>query len=261
MENYKSWRDEKAKELKSIPDHKERAKVWEKHKKEDVPFLYEYKSEYDTYKPESGLPSIDTLEQNRLGLFYYLPRIESSLESIYDNGELIIDYNSRKQQVAFWEIPNHIGKRFGDAGLIEFEITGVKICLKYYLELLKSKIEPNLDLSENLDEYFDEIVSFDTNSLSKIIQVFLSKSSRYQKIKEIYSKHWKFFREKMDRGEFDLNNKVLATEYNNGVIKMLDEILESDEINFDFDLPTEIKRFKKMVDDLKLKIDKDVSKT
>ena len=37
---YEKWRDEKAAELKEIPDHDERNQAWRKHQEDEVDFLY-----------------------------------------------------------------------------------------------------------------------------------------------------------------------------------------------------------------------------
>lgn len=251
MESFKSWRNKKAQEIKEIPDHKERSEVWKRHKKDDVPFLYTYEPEYKTSR-------FDNEEAKNHDFFRSIRMIGKGLDDIYNNGELLIDYDSEKQQLVFFQIAEYIGKIFGDSGLKEFESIGLRICLKFFLQGIKSKIKPDLNLVEDYDKYINELIKWDSHMVSKIIGVFFPMSERYGKIREIYSKHYLYFREKVNNGDFDTEDRKQMVEYNDAVLKVVDELLENDEMKFN--LSDELSHFKNMVTDLKSKISKDISK-
>jgi hypothetical protein len=253
MENIyqKTWRDKKAQELKDISDHKERTEVWKKHKKDDVPFLF-------TYEPEYTESRFDTAEAKNYDIFVVIPNIEKTLNTICSNGELFIDYNSKIQQKAFFKIAELLGKKFGDAGLKEFESIGLKVCLRFFLETLKSKIKPDLSLVEDYNKYIDEITDLYSHRVAKIVGVFFPISPRYEKIRKIFSKHYLYFQGKVNQGDFNMEDHKQMTEYNDGVSSFVDELLENDEMKFN--LSDEFMHFKNMFNDLKSKMSKNISK-
>ena len=244
---YQNWRDEKAKQLRDIKNHDNRRNVWKEYKKNDASFVF-------TFEPNRETNRFETPLAKNIDIFKVLPHIKNGLSAMKKDGDWFLDYDSQEQRVYMQYLSERfLGETFRDAGLNDIDEIGKKVALKFFMECLKLKIVDDLDTVEDvMGKYRNNIYELTSHYMSKVFTYF----PKTNKLREKFYILWQYFRDKLEEGA-DSGSLEFFKEYNLKIREMLDDFLQSSEMNFD--IKEGLDNLERMIVDLEYKINKDIS--